>query len=238
MVPAPTHAERQDLRKPREENHQGPASSAQRQHQSSNAYLGDEMNASPSQNRLYEQSFQASANRLYTRRSHAGLETYQSPHILNESVYSKISSRVFDDSFQVEHIGAFRDERIYHRDIPLEEPMYRNLNQDILNTFNKHSIKNISKELNIDQALLQKFLQSDSEMVDRNNRARLQQKDRLMHPNQKREVNYCAIMIQKFVRGYLSRKRKANVIYLLKLFRIINRLHAKRTVSELSKALR
>ena len=59
-----------------------------------------------------------------------------------------------------------------------------------------------------------------------------------MHPNQKREVNYCATMIQKFIRGYLSRKRKANVIYLLKFFRIVNRLNAKRTISDLSKALR
>ena len=75
-------------------------------------------------------------------------------------------------------------------------------------------------------------------MVDRNSGGGLQQKDRIMHPNQKREVNYCATMIQKFVRGYLSRKRKADVIYLLKLFRIINRLHAKRTATELSKALR
>ena len=151
MAPAASHAERQDLRKPREENPQGPTSSTLQPHKNNNAYLGT---VSPSQNRLYEQSFQASANQLQTRRSHAGLETYQSPHILNESVYSKISSRVFDDSFQVEHIGAFREERIYQRDIPLEEPMYRNLNQDILNTFNKHSIKNISKELHIDQALL------------------------------------------------------------------------------------
>jgi hypothetical protein len=75
-------------------------------------------------------------------------------------------------------------------------------------------------------------------MNERTSGGNLQQKDRIMHPNQKREVNYCATMIQKFVRGHLSRKRKADVIYLLKMFRIVNRLQAKRTASELSKALR
>ena len=59
-----------------------------------------------------------------------------------------------------------------------------------------------------------------------------------MHPNQRREVHYCATMIQKFIRGYLSRKAKANIIYLLKFFRFVNRLTAKRTVNEMSKALR
>ena len=84
--------------------------------------------------------------------------------------------------------------------------------------------------------MLQKFIQTD--MVDSGRTRRLQQKDKIMHPNQKREVNYCATMIQKFIRGYLSRKRRPNIIYLLKFFKIVNRLNTKRTIQSLSKAFR